>query len=245
MTSKVLFRLVRGLMACAALAMVGMTAAHAAGPNPNSPYIESMLYSGSGCPLGTVGQSLSDDRTTFTMIFDNFIATLGPGMPITENRKNCLVAIKVHTPPGTTWAASVVDRRGYMQLAAGVRGAATIDFADINKVVTTQTNFVGPTAVDYLLNDDITSKLNSRRCSGSSILLVNAQIALFSSNPSGNGLMTADSLDGKQIRVAPPGRQQVHVVLKPCKAPKPAGLGHHHHGDGDDDQDDDDDDDDD
>ena len=239
MTSKVLLRLTRLLMACAAVAMVGMTAAHAAGPNPNSPYIESMLMSGSGCPLGTVGQSLSDDRTTFTLIFDTFIATLGPGVPITDNRKNCLLAIKVHTPPGTTWAASVVDQRGYVQLAAGVRGAAMIDFADVNKVVTTQTSFVGPAARDYLFHEDITSKLNSRKCSGSSILLVNTQIALFSSNPSGHALMTADSLDGKQIRVGPPGRHEVHVMLKPCAAPKPAGMGHHRHDDGDQDDDDD------
>ncbi|KAF3931039.1 hypothetical protein ABW20_dc0103947 [Dactylellina cionopaga] len=41
---------------------------------------------------------ISADRKTFTLIFDNYVAALGPGVSITESRKNCQLNIDIHYP---------------------------------------------------------------------------------------------------------------------------------------------------
>src|SRR5947208_7771357 len=70
------------------------------GPDPSKVWISGITTGGTGCPDGTVSQVFSDDRSTFTLIFDTYIASLGPGVPITESRKNCQLNINLHYPGG-------------------------------------------------------------------------------------------------------------------------------------------------
>src|SRR3954463_5604665 len=105
MTSKTYARGAARLLLGAVLSLSAVASASAQNPDPSSPFFLSLRYSGSGCPQGTVGQSLSGDRQTFTLIFDNFVASKGPGVPITENRKNCLLVLSTHTPDGQMWVA--------------------------------------------------------------------------------------------------------------------------------------------
>jgi hypothetical protein len=95
-------------LALVATAVLGnTTSVSAAGPNPSQVYVQSISYGGSGCPQGTVGQSISDDRTTFTLIYDQYIASTGPGVPITESRKNCQLNVNLHVPQG--WTFTIVS----------------------------------------------------------------------------------------------------------------------------------------
>jgi hypothetical protein len=195
-----------------ALPLLG-AAASAAGPDPSTAYIERITYSGSGCPQGTVGQSIADDRLSFTLIFDSFVASKGVGVPVTESRRNCLLVLQVHTPPGKTWELTDIDRRGYVQLDAGVSAEARIDFADQKTVRSAVDTFLGPTARDYLASDSVESRLSEKRCGGTSLLLLNTQVAL-AGTPQAQGQITDDSIDGKQMS-APPSLH-VGLMLKPC-----------------------------
>ena len=97
----------------------------AAGPDPAKPYITSIGYSGTGCPQGSVGQSFSNDRLMFTLIFDNFGASTGPGVLVTETKKNCIVNLTLQLPRGSsTWVQTSLVR-GYVQLPAGQTAALT------------------------------------------------------------------------------------------------------------------------
>jgi len=60
----------------------------AQGPDPNNPYIQSISYGGSGCPQGTIGHSFANDRLSFTLIFDQFIAYQGPNVPAANKRRS-------------------------------------------------------------------------------------------------------------------------------------------------------------
>ena len=51
------------LVVCLAAILTLPAPAAAQGPNPNEPYIVSIGYGGTGCPAGSVGQSISNDRT--------------------------------------------------------------------------------------------------------------------------------------------------------------------------------------
>src|SRR5690606_5732798 len=88
-------------------------------PNPREVYVHSISYGGSGCPQGSVGSSFSNDRKSFTLIFDSFVAYSGAGVPITEARKNCQLNINLRLPNGFSYSVASFDYRGYVSLPRG------------------------------------------------------------------------------------------------------------------------------
>lgn len=188
-------------------------AANAAGPDPNSNYIQSISYAGSGCPQGTVGQSISNDRQTFTLIFDSFVASAGPGVPLTEATKNCVITLNLHLAPGwTTWVQTVM-RRGYVQLPAGSATGVTnakmtppsrVAPAMGNNGVDVSSNFKvsGPAAKDYVdfLSPVVTAHAPADVCNTVKPLTLSVQIQV--PVPSGGqAQVTNDSIDGKLSQV--------------------------------------------
>ncbi|KAH8796230.1 hypothetical protein DL96DRAFT_1083604 [Flagelloscypha sp. PMI_526] len=51
-----------------------------------------------------------------------YAVSAGPGVPISENRKNCQLTLSVHVPSGFTFAIIDVGYHGYYQLDTGVKG---------------------------------------------------------------------------------------------------------------------------
>jgi Domain of unknown function (DUF4360) len=82
---------------------------------PNSTvWIESLTWSGSGCtPTDQVATSLSDDRSTVTIIYPNFVAYWdGDPKDIAQSRKNCQVNFKLHYPQGFSYTIVSAQYRG-------------------------------------------------------------------------------------------------------------------------------------
>jgi len=170
------------------------------GPNPSQVYVQSITYGGSGCPQGTVATSFSDDRTTFTMIFDQFIASVGPGVPQTEARKNCQINVNLHIPQGWSFSIASADYRGYVQLPKGVTATQKSIYYFQGEVaqVSADCNFVGPVAKDYLVHDEI--PLNSvvwSDCKAVRPVNANTQVRINSAPQGAQAQITTDSIDGK------------------------------------------------
>lgn len=91
-------------------------------PDPSQVHINGVTFGGTGCPQGTVGTAISADRSTLTLIFDQYVASIGPNVAITENRKNCQLNIDLLYPPGFQYSVFSVDYRGYAALTANVTG---------------------------------------------------------------------------------------------------------------------------
>lgn len=115
--------------ATAALALLPALAAAApveavtyAAPDPTQVHINGVTYGGTGCPQGTVGVAISEDRTTMTLIFDSYVASIGPGIAVTENRKNCQLNIDLLYPTGFQYSVFSADYRGYAALDKGITG---------------------------------------------------------------------------------------------------------------------------
>ncbi|CAG8960824.1 hypothetical protein HYFRA_00002361 [Hymenoscyphus fraxineus] len=165
----------------------------AVGPDPSKVTINSIAYGGTGCPQGSVGSFISADRLTF-------IASIGPGVPITSSRTNCQLNINLQYPSGFQYSILSTDFRGYASLGSGVSGvqSATYYFSGSSTQAVTSTNFKGPTNGDYLISDEIpfTSTIWSP-CGAALPLNVNSQIRLTSTNAASSGLLTQDSIDGK------------------------------------------------
>lgn len=84
--------------------------------------IMGVTYGGTGCPQGSVGYTISDDRSTVTLIYDSYVASIGPGIAITENRKACQINLDIQYPGGFQYSILSADYRGYAAIDKGVTG---------------------------------------------------------------------------------------------------------------------------
>jgi len=163
--------------------------------------INSITYGGSGCPQGTVSQFISEDKQTFTLIFDSYIVDVGPGISISKNRANCQINVDLHYPAGFQWSIYTQDYRGYASLDKGVTGLqkATYYFSGMSQQASTSTTFTGPQDGDYLLTDTIPfDSVVWSPCGSDGALNINSQIVVSNSgNKQGQGELTTDSIDGK------------------------------------------------
>lgn len=169
------------------------------GPDTKGVYIEALKYGGTGCPQGTIGQSISDDRTTFTLIFDNYSASIGEGVSITENRKNCQVNLAVRFPQGWQFSLLNSDFRGFIALDQGVTATqkSTYYFSGDSKQCSAEVNFTGPVSKDYLAHNEFGVQSTVWcACGASAMLNINGQVRLMSTNPKASGLFSNDSQDG-------------------------------------------------
>ena len=84
--------------------------------------IRGVSYGGTGCPQGTMSSQISSDRTVVTLIFDSYIASIGPGIAVTEQRKNCQLNVDIKYPGGFQYSILSADYRGYSAIQKGVTG---------------------------------------------------------------------------------------------------------------------------
>ncbi|OAX82828.1 hypothetical protein ACJ72_02820 [Emergomyces africanus] len=186
--------------------------APADGPDPDKVYIVGVTHGGTGCPSGTVSHVLSDDRSVMTLIFDKYVAAIGPDLPISDSRKNCQLNINLRYPGGFQYSIFSADYRGYAKLDRGVTGLqkSTYYFSGETKQASTTTRWVGPMDKDYLLHDETDHATTVwSPCGTNGALNVNSQIRLSSSDRNARGVLTTDSIDASF-------RQIVHVRWQRC-----------------------------
>lgn len=127
------------------------------GPDPKHVWVESVTATGNGCPLGAVGQAFSPDRSGFSLLFDSFVATKGPGIPATEATKTCQVTLDLKVPQGWQYSIGTIDYRGAVSLPKKMKATqeATYYFEGDGEFSSADTSFVGPVSKDYLIRDTL------------------------------------------------------------------------------------------
>ena len=166
---------------------------------PPNVYIAGVSYGGSGCPQGTVGSLFSPDHTSLTLIFDQYVASAGPGVPITESRKACQIAADIRVPQGWSYSIASVDYRGYVDLPAGANAeqSATYYFQSSSAQAVSRTNFYGPLRKDYLNSDSIPVQTTVWSACNA-VVPVNVKTSIRLTVPRGQtGAITTDSIDAK------------------------------------------------
>ncbi|KAK6340840.1 hypothetical protein TWF696_009158 [Orbilia brochopaga] len=176
--------------------------APAVGPDPSLVYVTHINYGGSGCPVGSIAQSFSGDRTYFTLIFDQFIASMGPGIPGTESRKNCQINVGIRYPGGYQFSIFEATYRGFADLPKTQTGTqkATYYFSGDNRQCSAESIIKGPISRDYVFTDKISTETNVwSPCGVEGLLNINSQVRITSTQnpPKEQGQLTTDSLDGK------------------------------------------------
>ena len=192
----------RYLLPLAVLAAVVLpSTASAQSPDPSEVYVQSISYGGSGCPQGSVGSSFANDRKSFTLIFDSFVASTGPNIPVTEGRKNCQINVNLHIPQGFSFSIGTADYRGYVSLPAGVTGEqkSTYYFQGETTQASAAARFVGPVSKDYLSRDTL-GLVAWMPCSRTVPVNINSQVRLTGPTTA-QAQITTDSIDGKTFHV--------------------------------------------
>ena len=154
-------------------------------PDPGQVTLTGVTYAGSGCKAGTVEVSLSPDWATFTIIFDDYKATIGPGSKFSDQVKNCNLDFKVNYPPGYQFTLYKNVYTGYALLDSGVTAKQTSSYwfaGFVGDKPTFQSTWYGPYNDLYNFTDTLQNTLYSP-CSASTTLNVNTQLVMTSSNP--------------------------------------------------------------
>ena len=187
----------------AASALAGEINPVGGSPNPNEVYIAGITYGGTGCPQGTVSAAFTQDRTTVTMIFDQFLAQTGKGLKPTDARKACQINVDLRYPSGWSYSVMKVDYRGYVGIPAGFSAlqTATYYFSGDSGQYVARSAFRGPRYEDYKVTDQFpVEKFNWSPCGSVQRGNIKASVELRGdfTKPA---LITVDSVDGtvKQI----------------------------------------------
>jgi hypothetical protein len=73
-------------------------------------------YGGTGCPEGTVSATLSPDKKSLSLLFDQYQVAVGGTSGKSFDRKSCNIAIPVHVPQGLSVSILQIDFRGFNHL---------------------------------------------------------------------------------------------------------------------------------
>jgi len=181
--------------------MVDNPAAPADDP-PTGVRIRNLSWAGSGCPAGTVAWNVAPDAMAFTLLFDSYVAEIGPGLPLSLGRKNCQILVDLDFPQGWSYSVFTVDYRGFFNLDSGVSGIQQSNYYFQGELLTArlQTKLNGPKVGDYQIRDSLgLDALVWSPCGAQRALNINSSVYLEnkSGNPNARGTMTTDSIDGK------------------------------------------------
>jgi hypothetical protein len=166
---------------------------------PSYVRINNISYAGSGCPAGTVAENISADKKAFVLLFDSYIAEIGPGISVREARKNCQISIDLNYPRGWSFALMGLEYRGFANLDTGVEAVQRTShyYAGQGGAANFSSTFRGPMSYDFQINDNLAATaLLWSPCNAQRALNINTQIRLDNSrNPRGSGLITVDRIN--------------------------------------------------
>jgi hypothetical protein len=184
-----------------ALVLAFAVSASADSPNPNDIRITNLVYAGSGCPPGSADVRIAPDGTAFRLLFDSdFIAETGPGISLTESRKNCQVNVTIHIPQGFTFAIASVDYRGSADIPSGASGLekATYFFQGQAGQVSSTHTLNGPFHGDWHFRDQAdVATLVFAPCGADVAVNINAQVRLTPGTSTDDSFMRMDSERGR------------------------------------------------
>jgi hypothetical protein len=194
--------MVQGFLATLMLTLSSVAMADApatsVSPDPYGVYVKDVTAGGSGCSASSLSTQFAPDLSALDVqVVQGFAAQIGPGVPVYERRKNCVLTFKVHVPSGYSFAITDAEYEGYAQLDPGVTGAqsATYWFANEPNQQTGATNLSGPYDGVYERHDTVADLVWSP-CGADRLANIDMQVWTNNSkNRAGNGYVSLDFSD--------------------------------------------------
>lgn len=168
-------------------------------PNPEGVYFAEVNANGTGCPAGSWETSLSPDGETFTTTFSAYEAVVDETKMISV--KDCLLAIKLHSPGGLSYSVSQFHYSGYSFLEQGVSGRQFASYYFQGNPVErdeVRSTLVGPFDDTYLFSDkiELADAVVWSPCGTTRDLNIVTRLRVQNSSPRRNGYMNMSAVDG-------------------------------------------------
>lgn len=182
---------------------------------PQGVTIGGINWGGSGCNHLDSSIEMAPDSRSFTLLFENYVAEIGPGISRRDRYKFCQVTLDLEIPPGWSYTVADFDYRGLADLDPGVKATQTaLYYFDRDRQGAFKTELYGGRDGyydEYLMSDTIGfDAMVWSRCSETRLLNIKTSIRLSSRSRSAGGMMTVDSMDGKVT-------QTYGLRWKPCR----------------------------
>ena len=172
--------------------------------DPGGSYFADITANGTGCPAGTWDTQLSQDGQTFTTTFSAFETEVDRTRAVSI--KNCLLAIKLHSPQGLSYSVQDFYYSGYAFLEEGVDARLVSQYYFQGNPAENQqpeTTFVGPKDDTYLIQDSrkqIEAQPVWSPCGVDRNLIINTTIRLLNtSSPRRNGYLNLTKAFGLKL----------------------------------------------
>ncbi|MBL6988357.1 MAG: DUF4360 domain-containing protein [Bacteriovoracaceae bacterium] len=206
----------------------------------NSIQVTAPNYSGTGCPDGSASVTLSPDKRSISMIFDEFIVEAGGeegdanaarrssrnGRTVVvrntakRQRKDCVLNIPFQVPEGFRAKIVRIDYRGFNMIPEGGKNIYTTRYTffdnatgrRISNSVTRFSNFVGPLDDDYTMTSELYTNEAWSGCGKN--FNMNVRIAAISSTNRDleETMATVDSVD----TVREDSKLEYHMLWEKC-----------------------------
>jgi hypothetical protein len=166
-------------------------------------------YGGNGCPQGTVSATLSFDKKSLSILFDEFIVEANKDHETA--RKSCNIAIPVKIPNGISVSVLKVDYRGFVSIPTFhdyARLSSEYFFAGYRGPIFTK-DFNMPGDYDYFYSNKITKIADIWSPCGRDVIL-RANTNMLVKSISGKDVI--GSLDSQDIRA----NTIFHLNYRPC-----------------------------
>jgi hypothetical protein len=96
-------------------------------PDPSQVYIESLSFSGTGSPAGSLASDLSSDGKAMTVIYDSFSVTTVKKSSSASKKSTMLISM--HVPEGWSYTPCYIDVRGYANVSAKATATETTKYS--------------------------------------------------------------------------------------------------------------------
>ncbi|TDD86805.1 DUF4360 domain-containing protein [Actinomadura rubrisoli] len=117
---------------------------------PDNVSVDVVSVDGSGCPAGTSSVAISNDKTSFTVSYSDFLVYASGNAPPAASRKNCHMTVRVNAPDRWTYSVSGVDHQGFAGLESG---ASAVEWTDIYFLGGPQNEPIGGVLKGQYLNE--------------------------------------------------------------------------------------------
>ncbi|HUP57280.1 MAG TPA: DUF4360 domain-containing protein [Bdellovibrionota bacterium] len=158
------------------------------------------VFSGSGCPAGSVSVAFAPDHSAVSVLFDRFTVEAGGASLPKKASKDCRITIPVEVPKGMQVAVGRIDYRGFFDLPAHARARLVVKNAFRgNGGPEVKRDFGGPATSDFFETNQVNdAEIRWSPCGGLDSVTVITSLELHS--PKERALLTLDSEDASGSR---------------------------------------------
>lgn len=178
-------------------------------------------YSGSGCPDGTVSMTLTDDKSSLSLIFDEFVVQAGETSQKQKETKSCNLIVPIKVPRGFQFAVLNSDQRGFYSVPKKAKAIFESSFQltntknnwPVTPKVSKSVTINGEKEQDYTMTSKISATTLWSPCGMDVNLHMGKKVSVTTNQKSEDIMATIDSIDntiGKR-------RAGFELIWKRCK----------------------------